>query len=138
MNFQFRGQQKFLTVFHFSSLTDIVMLLLIFFLLTSSFVVTRGMNIVLPKTVIGQPPQHRTITVAIEKNKQLFLNNELISKDLLAVRLAAAFGKDKEQQIVVRADKDVILQDVVEILDIAKSVGATRLFIATDVVKEVK
>ncbi len=135
MNFQFRGQQKFLTVFHFSSLTDIVMLLLIFFLLTSSFVVTRGMNIVLPKTVIGQPPQQRTITVAIEKNKQLFLNNELISKEQLAVRLTAALGKDKEQQIVVRADKDVILQDVVEILDIAKSVGATRLFIATDVIK---
>jgi biopolymer transport protein ExbD len=138
MNFKFSGHQKYLSAFHFSSLTDIVMLLLIFFLLTSSFVITRGMNITLPKTAVGQPPLRKTITVTIEKDKLLYLNNDRIAKEKLALTLAGLMQQDKEQQIVVRADKDLILQDVIEILDIAKSVGATRLFIATEAAKEVK
>lgn len=92
----------------------------------------------LPKTAVGQPPQRKTIAVTIEKNKTLYLNSGTVRKEELASRLSALLKQDPDQQIVVRADKDLILQDVVEILDIAKSVGATRLFIATEAAKEVK
>ena len=46
-------------------------------------------------------------------------------------------ASDADQQ-PIRADKDLLLQDVVEILDLAKGAGATRLFIATDAEKELK
>jgi biopolymer transport protein ExbD len=138
MNFQPASSRKYLESFNFSSLTDVVMQLLIFFLLTFSFANTRGMNVTLPKTAVGQPPQRKTIAVTIEKNKTLYLNSGTVRKEELASRLSALLKQDPDQQIVVRADKDLILQDVVEILDIAKSVGATRLFIATEAAKEVK
>jgi biopolymer transport protein ExbD len=138
MNFQSPSSRKYLETFNFSSLTDVVMQLLIFFLLTFSFANTRGMNVTLPKTAVGQPPQRKTIAVTIEKSKTLFLNASTVRKEELAARLSALLKQDPDQQIVVRADKDLILQDVVEILDIAKSVGATRLFIATEAAKEVK
>jgi biopolymer transport protein ExbD len=138
MNFQSPSSRKYLETFNFSSLTDVVMQLLIFFLLTFSFANTRGMNVTLPKTAVGQPPQRKTIAVTIEKSKTLFLNASTVRKEELAARLSAFLKQDPDQQIVVRADKDLILQDVVEILDIAKSVGATRLFIATEAAKEVK
>lgn len=138
MNFQPVNRRKYIETFNFSSLTDVVMQLLIFFLLTFSFANVRGMNITLPKTVVGQPPQRSTITVTIEKDKKLYLNNEAIHKEQLAAKLQTLFQKDTDQQIVVRADKDLTLQDVVEILDIAKSVGATRLFIATEAVRGIK
>ncbi len=96
------------------------------------------MNITLPKTAVGQPPLRKTISVTIEKDKLLYLNNDRIAKDKLAATLAGLLHQDKEQQIVVRADKDLVLQDVIEVLDIAKGVGATRLFIATEAAKEVK
>lgn len=114
------------------------MQLLIFFLLTFSFANTRGMNVILPKTAVGQPPQRKTITVSILKDKQLFVNNDNVAKEKLASALSVFFQRDTAQQIVVRADKDLTLQDIVEVLDIAKGIGATKLFIATEAVKEVK
>lgn len=139
MNFRSTGgQQKFLESFNFSSLTDVVMQLLIFFLLTFSFANTRGMNVTLPKTAVGQAPLRKTIAVSVAKDKILYLNNEAVSKMELGARLAALMKQDPEQQIVVQADKDLTLQDVVEVLDIAKGVGATRLFIATEAAAEVK
>lgn len=113
------------------------MQLLIFFLLTFSFANTRGMNVTLPKTAVGQPPQRKTISVTIEKDKRLFVNSDAVPKEQLGARLTILIRQDPDQQIVVRADKDLVLQDVVEVLDIAKGAGATRLFIATEAAKEV-
>ena len=56
MNFRSARRQTYLDSFNFSSLTDVVMQLLIFFLLTFSFANTRGMNVTLPKTLLGSPP----------------------------------------------------------------------------------
>lgn len=138
MNFRPVRRSSYLETFNFSSLTDVVMQLLIFFLLTFSFANTRGMNVTLPRTAVGQPPQGKTITVSIQKDKNLFVNNEALPKDQLAAKLASLIQSNAEQLIVIRADKDLILQDVVEVLDIAKGAGATRLFIATEAEKEVK
>ena len=132
MNFSTEGRQKYLDTFNFSSLTDVVMQLLIFFLLTFSFANTRGMNVTLPKAQVGQPPQRKTITFTIGKDKRIFLNNQAVGKEQLGQRLNALMQNDRDQQVVVQADKDLILQDVIEILDIAKGIGATRLFIATE------
>jgi biopolymer transport protein ExbD len=138
MNFRTARRSTYLESFNFSSLTDVVMQLLIFFLLTFSFANTRGMNVTLPKTSVGTPPVNKTISVTVMKEKKIFLNNEEVPKDQLTARLAALISADAEQQIVVRADKDLLLQDVVEVLDMAKGAGATRLFIATDAEKELK
>jgi biopolymer transport protein ExbD len=138
VNFRASRRSTYLESFNFSSLTDVVMQLLIFFLLTFSFANTRGMNVTLPKTSVGTPPVNKTISVTLMKEKKIFLNNEEVPKDQLTSRLAGLLAADPEQQIVVRADKDLLLQDVVEVLDMAKGAGATRLFIATDAEKELK
>lgn len=138
MNFRTTRRQGYLESFNFSSLTDVVMQLLIFFLLTFSFANTRGLNVTLPKTSVGQPPTKKTITVTLMKEKKIYLNSEEVTREQLSGRIAELLGADTDQQIVVRADKDLLLQDVVEVLDIAKGAGATRLFIATDAAKEEK
>ncbi|TAK60365.1 MAG: biopolymer transporter ExbD [Bacteroidetes bacterium] len=132
MNFSSGTRNKYLDTFNFSSLTDVVMQLLIFFLLTFSFANTRGMNVTLPKAQSGQPPIRKIISVAIGIDKKIYVEGDLIRKERLATRLSELLRKDVEQQIVVRADKGLQLQDVIDILDIAKSTGATKLFIATE------
>ena len=138
MNFRSGRRSPYLESFNFSSLTDVVMQLLIFFLLTFSFANTRGMNVTLPKTSAGTPPLARTISVTVMKEKRLFVDNQEVPKEALTAKLAAMIAADSGQQIVVRADKDLLLQDVVEVLDLAKAAGATRLFIATDAENELK
>jgi biopolymer transport protein ExbD len=132
MNFTSTSQHKYLDTFNFSSLTDVVMQLLIFFLLTFSFANTRGMNVTLPKAQAGQPPIQKTISVSIAQDKKIFLNGDHVTKNQLVNKLAELIRKDSQQQIVVRADKGLQLQDVIDVLDIAKSTGATKLFIATE------
>ncbi len=132
MNFTSTSQHKYLDTFNFSSLTDVVMQLLIFFLLTFSFANTRGMNVTLPKAQAGQPPIQKTISLSIAQDKKLYLNGDHVTKNQLVNRLAELIRKDAQQQIVVRADKGLQLQDVIDVLDIAKSTGATKLFIATE------
>jgi biopolymer transport protein ExbD len=138
VNFRSTRRQTYLESFNFSSLTDVVMQLLIFFLLTFSFANTRGMNVTLPKTILGSPPIGKTISITLLREKKIYLNNEEVPKEQLTARLAGMLSADADQQIVVRADKDLLLQEVVEILDLAKGAGATRLFIATDAEKESK
>jgi len=133
MNFEFQAHKKYLSIFNFSSLTDIVLLLLIFFLLTSSFAVIRGMDVVLPKAETGQAPQRKIVTVSITKDRKIFLGTQPVTKDQLAEKLKTTVKPD--HQIVIQADKSLILDEVIEVLDIAKGVGATRLFIATEPVK---
>lgn len=130
MNFQFQGHKKYLSVFHFSSLTDIVLLLLIFFILTSTYTVLRGMDVTLPTAVTTQPPQRKTISIAMTKDKKIFVENKQVTKDQLAEALKVVFTQ--EHQIIIQADKSLLLEEVVEVLDIAKGIGATKLFIATE------
>lgn len=138
MNFRSERRQTYLESFNFSSLTDVVMQLLIFFLLTFSFANTRGMNVTLPKTLLGSPPVAKTISITLLKEKKIYLNSEEVTKERLGAGIAALLASDADQQLVIRADKDLLLQEVVEILDLAKGAGATRLFIATDAEKELK
>lgn len=128
---QFRTENKLLTVFSYSSLTDIVLLLLIFFLLSSSFVIQPGIKVQVPKAETGEMQTERNIVITLTERGLVFLNNQQISKAQLGQRLSALLGERKEKVVVVNADRTVSLQNTIDVIDIAKAVGATRFMIAT-------
>jgi biopolymer transport protein ExbD len=124
-------ENRLLTNFSVSSLTDIVMLLLIFFLLSSSFVTQPGIKVQLPKAETGETPNDKNIAITLTEKGKLFLNAEQVTLESLGQKLAAAIKNDHERVVVIRADKSVTLQNTVQVIDIAKAVGATRFMIAT-------
>ena len=124
-------ENKLLTNFSVSSLTDIVMLLLIFFLLSSSFVTQQGIKVQLPKAETGETPSNRNIAISLTEKGQLFLNAERVTLETLGQKLSAALKSDKDRVVVIKADKNVTLQNTVRVIDIAKSAGASRFMIAT-------
>ena len=124
-------ENKLLTNFSVSSLTDIVMLLLIFFLLSSSFVTQQGIKVQLPKAETGETPNNRNIAISLTEKGQLFLNAERVTLETLGQKLSAALKSDKDRVVVIKADKNVTLQNTVRVIDIAKSAGASRFMIAT-------
>jgi biopolymer transport protein ExbD len=125
-------ESKLLTNFSVSSLTDIVMLLLIFFLLSSSFVTQPGIKVQLPKAETGETPNDKNITITITAKGQLFLNSEQVTMETLGPKLSTTIRSDKNRVVVIRADKTVTLQNTVQVIDIAKGVGASRFMIATN------
>ncbi len=128
---RFQTDNQLLSVFSFSSLTDIVMLLLIFFLISSSFVIQPGIKVALPKAETGETQSERNVTITLTEKGQVFMNNEQVTLDLLGQKLAAALNRDRDQVVVIKADRTVTLQNTVQVIDIAKAVGAQRFMIAT-------
>jgi biopolymer transport protein ExbD len=118
--------------FNYASFADIVLQLLIFFLLSSSFMLTTGVKVQVPKTQTGEIVNDRQTVLTLTETGHLFFNLEEVTKETLARKLIPVLDNDRNQIIVVRADKNVSLQQAVEIIDIAKGVGGQRFLIATD------
>jgi len=107
------------------------MLLLIFFLLSSSFVMQPGIKVQLPTAETGETHTDRNIVLSMTDRGQLFFNAEAVTLDALGGKIARALSTDPSLVVVVNADRAVTLQSTIRIIDIAKAVGATRFMIAT-------
>ena len=115
-----------------TALIDIVFLLLIYFLLTTNFMVDEGIKIKLPQAKASAPQTEETITVYVDQQGRSFLETEEISSAKLFDRLKERIGTQKDKLVVVRADRATILNKVVKVMDIAKAAGAGRLCLATE------
>lgn len=120
-----------LTMFSQSSLTDIVLLLLIFFLLTSSFASNFGIKVDIPKAETGAQTESQMITVAVTKKGEFFVNGELTTKSMLASALRKAKSEKERNLLVLRADKEAIVDNAVQVMNIAKALDL-RIIMATE------
>lgn len=113
-----RGRNKVSPEFNMSSMTDIVFLLLIFFMLTSTMVTTNALDLVLPKAK-GKTDSNKNIAVSIDKDLQFYIDKEKISETDLESKLLSLFGADKTKAIILRAEEGVPIEKAVSVLDIA-------------------
>ena len=109
-------------------LIDVVLLLLIFFVVTTSFTEPR-MQLELPGAESATPQPPATLVVSIGADGALQVDGEDADRAALAERLAEASAADGELEI--RADRATPHGNVVEVLDAAQKVGLTRIGIAT-------
>ena len=115
-----------------TSLIDIVFMLLIYFLLTTNFMVEEGIKVKLPQARAAAPQTEETITVFVDAQGRAFVGEREVSLDLLFDRLKEKIGGRADQLVVVRADRTVVLNKAVKVMDIAKAAGAGRLCLATE------
>ncbi|MGD9231769.1 MAG: biopolymer transporter ExbD [Desulfobacterales bacterium] len=115
-----------------TALIDIVFLLLIYFLLTTNFMVDEGIKIKLPQANASKPQTEETITVYVDRDGRSYLSNREISTGELFRTLKEMIGGRRDKLVVVRADRGVILNKAVKVMDVAKAAGAGRLCLATE------
>jgi len=130
MNLQ--SSRKLIDTFAFSSLTDIVLLLLIFFLLSSSFIIQPGIKVRLPKSDTADIHQEKSISITITKNNAYYLNDAQVSLTELPAKLQQLLSLNEDQIVIIKPDKEVSMEKFVEVMDIAKIVGADKFEIATE------
>lgn len=131
MKIQLTQDNKPLTIFSYSSLTDIVLLLLVFFLLTSSFIITEGINVTLPEAENTTATEQEQLVIALLNDGRIFLNNIEVPAEGFRAALQEKLTDPEKQVIVLSSDADVSLQRAVFVMDEAKGLGATRFFIST-------
>ena len=123
---------KPLSAFSFSSLTDIVMLLLIFFLLTSQFVIQTGVKVKLPGAKNNEEANPSSLVVTITERNQIYFGSDQTSLEMLAAKLSTGEQSNNERNLIIKADKKSFHGVVVDVMDAAKVVGIEQLAIATD------
>jgi biopolymer transport protein ExbD len=109
-----------------------VFMLLIYFLLTTNFMVDEGITIKLPQARASAPQTRQELTVYVDKSGQSFIDNKPVPEAMLFKRLKEMIGNEKDKLVVVKADRTVILNKAVKVMDLAKAAGAGRLCLATE------
>ncbi|MEJ6791152.1 MAG: biopolymer transporter ExbD [Lacinutrix sp.] len=113
-----RGRNKVTPEFNMSSMTDIVFLLLIFFMIASTLVSAEAIDLLLPKST-SKTTQTKNISVSVDKDTNYYIDLKQVSKDLLELELIAKLGSEESPTITIRSDQDVEMKHVVYIMDIA-------------------
>ena len=115
-----------------TSLIDIVFMLLIYFLLTTNFMVDEGIKIKLPRASAAAPQIQEEITIYVDIEGRPYIQNKPISHDRLFTVLKQKINNQADRLVVIKADRAVILNKAVKVMDIAKAAGAGRLCLATE------
>jgi biopolymer transport protein ExbD len=129
---KFNVSNQPLSIFSYSSLTDIVLLLVIFFLLTSQFVIQTGVKVKLPGSETEEKSEPTKLLVTITSAGVIYAGTEETNIDLLQVKLKELKGISDENNLVIRADKTVQIDLVIKVIDAAKSVGIGKFTIETE------
>lgn len=106
--------------FNMSSMTDVVFLLLIFFMVTSTLVNPNALKLVLPKST-NQTANQPNVTVSIDQNNVFYLNAKATPFSLLERQIVDILKDTPDPCISIEAEKSVAIEQVVRVMNIAKN-----------------
>ncbi len=111
-------------------LTDVFLVLLIIFMVTTSVVVSQSKQVDLPGAEVSDTtPQG--ITVTVSPDGEILVDDQPTSEANLYATLEAALADSREKLVILRGDRQVLLGKAVKILDLAQKAGATGIALAT-------
>ena len=113
-----RGRNKVTPEFNMSSMTDIVFLLLIFFMIASTLVSAEAIDLLLPKSS-SKTTQTKNVSVSVNKDNQYFVDMQQVSKEELEALVLEKVAGSGTESITIRSDESVEMKNVVFIMDIA-------------------
>ncbi len=107
---------------------DITLILLIIFMVMSPLLVQMQLTVDLPKSqAINTQAEDDVIRIEVQKNGTISVMNKTLTMKNLERELILRMGKASKKTILVQADKDVPIQQVVDVFDVAKKLGAAKL-----------
>ena len=113
-----RGRNKVNPNFNMSSMTDIVFLLLIFFMLTSTLVSPNALKLLLPNSK-AKTLEKQTISISINKDIHFYINENRVEESNLEKKIIEIVQAEEEPAIILHADKSVDIEHDVKVMDIA-------------------
>ncbi len=113
-----RSRNKVSPDFNMSSMTDIVFLLLIFFMLTSTLVSPNALKLLLPSSK-AKTLEKQTISISITPEIDFYINENKVNENSIEQELKLLIGNEVEPAIILHTDKTVDIEHVVKVMDIA-------------------
>jgi len=125
-----RSKNRVSTNFNMSSMTDIVFLLLVFFIIASTLISPNALEVLLPKATSNPQPQPQTVNVSITEDLKYFVNKNEVDETQIEAQLLELVKREENPGIILRAEKSVPIENVVVIMDIANR-NKLKLVLAT-------
>jgi len=134
---QFRKKKSKQMSIDVTPLIDVIFLLLIFFMVSTTFITAPGIHIDLPTVSAKLKAEKiKSFEVSINRKNRFFFNGKSIKKKYLKSALIKAKKEGWKGSLIIRADGKVQHQQVVFVMDIAKQVNISKLSIATQPKRE--
>ena len=111
-----RSRNKVSANFNMSSMTDIVFLLLIFFMLTSTLVSPNALKLLLPNSK-AKTLEKQTISISITKDVEFYINENPVTQNTIEQELKLLINNEQEPAIILHTDKAVAIEHVVKVMD---------------------
>ena len=134
---QIREKKRKRPIINITSLIDVMFLLLIFFMVSTTFAEHPGIKLELPTASTAEPSKLEPLTLAIDKTGRMFLNDAPVKEKELRQELEGAAAKT-DSTLVLKADKDVPYGYVIRAMDISRQCGIRRIVSLTETVESNK
>jgi len=126
---EFNPKKKRRVLINITSLIDVMFLLLIFFMVTSTFLDQPGMKLELPSAESAEVARVEKLVLYISSDEEVVFNDQPVSLDDLEETMLAALSEIEDRTLVLNADKSVQHGTVIRVMDIAKKLGLEKLVI---------
>jgi biopolymer transport protein ExbD len=129
---RFQSEERIIGKMETSAFADIVFLLLIFFLLSSSFILPTEIPVNPPDSDSAVTPKDEPIVVSLTKSGDSYVGDEKVPMEELGTALAARLSDAASKAVLVRGDEAITLGQLVRVMDLAQEAGAEKLALATE------
>ncbi|MBF0205670.1 MAG: biopolymer transporter ExbD [Oligoflexia bacterium] len=133
MSTNLENRDEILAEINMTPLIDIMLVLLIVFMVTSSISLESGLDIELPKTG-GQvaSKENNLVIISLDAKANLSVQGKKVARESLQQEIATALNREKTKEVIFEGDTAATLGRMIEIMDIAKAAGAEKFAVATD------
>jgi biopolymer transport protein ExbD len=111
---------------------DVVFIMLIFFIVTASFVKEAGVDVIRPPAQTADPKDKGNILIAITESGQIWIDRRAVDASSLQAHIERLHGENPQGSIVVQADKNSQNSLLVTVMDAARDAGVTQIAIAAE------
>lgn len=125
-----KNEDSLVSTINITPFTDVILVLLIIFMISAPGLYQASFRIQLPGTESGTNRSDYSVTIAAEKEGQIYWNGEPVNREQLVTRLDG-LEKPEEARILINADSELAHGRVVELVDLVRSTGATSVYVGT-------
>lgn len=119
-------EEDAITGINVTPLVDITLVLLIIFMVTTSYIVKDAIEVDLPKAATGHQIQSTTLAITLTRQGELYLNEHPTSEENLTTHIAAELRRDANLQALISADTELSYGRVVWLIDLIKQLGVRK------------
>lgn len=113
--------------------TDVVLVLLVIFMITTPIILQSGIKVQLPRASSAEAESSKNVVISIDTAGNIFVEKRKIPLDGLKEELTAVLGSKPDSAIIIKGDKEVKYDTVIQVLDTAKQCGAKKFALGVEV-----